>query len=96
VLEPCFEGEIAASGEFCSALKANVHPALDVLCNDGNGGTSVGRVKCIKSHNYIGLNGRHLVDYALLKKSPSLEDALRENLEVYQSGEVRTIKTSLV
>jgi hypothetical protein len=35
VLEPCFEGEISASGSFCSALKANIHPTSGVLFDDG-------------------------------------------------------------
>jgi hypothetical protein len=54
------------------------------------------RCQCIKSHNEIEVNVFPLVDCALLKKYPTLEDSLRANLEVYQSGEVRTIKTSLV
>jgi hypothetical protein len=96
VLEPCFEREIAASGALWYALKANAHPASGVLFDDGNGGSLVSCVTCIKSHNEIEVYVCNLVDYALLKKSPPIEDASRANLEVYQSGEVRTINTSLV
>jgi hypothetical protein len=42
VLEPSFQGDLAALGAFCPSLKANIHRVSGVMFDDGKGGFIVG------------------------------------------------------